>query len=145
MGLGMLAALVLLPAWCKLRAAQYELERTRARTAELQAELETWRRLNEQAADDPAHLQHLAQVHFGWAPANEHTPPNSARPPLPALSAVEPVRVTARPRPTSPNDWLARAAARMQAPGPRRGIFLLSAMCLAAAFLLFPPPAPNRG
>ena len=144
MGLAMLAAIVLLPSWCRLRAARFELERTRARTAELRAELETWQRLNAEGPEDPAHLQHLAQVHFGWTPVYERTPePRSAR--LPVLSAAEPVRVTPQPRPTPPNDWLAQAAARMQAPGPRRGMFLLSAMCLAAAFLLFAPPTHNRG
>jgi hypothetical protein len=135
--LAILATLILLPAYARLSAAQYELDCRKAQIADEETQIAYNERYRSATTQDPVLVKRLAMSQFNLKPRDEVVvaPPGAAAPPPPG--AVPPRR---HPRPSPPDNLLLRTAAKVETPSTRRGLFLTAAGAMLAAMFLFAAP-----
>lgn len=138
LGLAILAAIVLLPAYRRTCRARYQRDRAAARVARLEAEASTKARLAQALPHDRTLTVQLMAVQAGRLPAEERILAASA----PRPQTLEQMIRLPEPAPPAPPDGpLIAAAGRLANPATRRGLFFIAAVSLTAAFLLFAPPS----
>jgi hypothetical protein len=130
------AALVLLPAYARMRLAIYERDCDRVTAAELRATANANAHLIADLPTNPVLTKRLAMSQGDLLPDNEVIVFKS-QPLRPPPDVIIPVRYL---RPAPPEDWMIRAAAKVQNPPTRRGLLLLAAGALLVAMFLFAPP-----
>ncbi len=136
-----LAGMVLVPAYARLAQARHERACQQVILEDLRARCEAGERHIQELSRDPALTTWLLASHWGLQPAREVilADPDAAPVPVPRL-----VRTTPLKMPTPPGGRLLRAADKLRRPATRRGLFFVAALSLAAAMLLFAPPATYR-
>jgi len=143
-GLGLLAAVVLLPAWAAAQRADYQRACLHADLADARAYSRALRRYAD--ALDAGHDETLVQRHLarylnlpppGQPLPVTHVAAGGDAPPIGRGEAVVLYEPAARPAPPSPR--LLALAERLQRARLRRGLLLLAALSVAAGLLLFAP------
>lgn len=140
-GLGILAAIVLLPAYDRMRAARYERDRASASVERLEAELSTKARLAEALPHDRELTIQLMAIHTGRMPADEMI---YGDPALRPATLEQMIHLPEPQGPARPDGPLVSAAGRIENARTRRGLFAMSAIAMATALLLFAPPSCRR-
>jgi len=137
LGLGILAVVVLLPPYVQVLRADYELALEKATNADYRDRIAAGQLLVEDIEQiDEVAIRTLAGSVLGQSPAR----PEAAHVPQQRAVAPEVIHIEPNPRPAPPPAWLGRLAARVRQPGVRRGLFVLSAIALLAAAILFWTP-----
>ena len=138
--MAILAVLALLPPYAQLQQARWELDCARAGVQNAQQLVTANQRLMEALASDNVLIRRLAISQMEMVPTGEvvvdtgHSPlppPDMIVPPKPAL-------------PDRPDDWLLRAAIKIDNPSTRRGLVFVAMASLLGAMFLFAPPGPSR-
>ncbi len=139
-GLAMLiiAGVVLLPAYADYKQACYERDRNAAEIADMSARAATRDRQIAEMPNDRVYTMRLMSSHEGLMPAGEvvQMDPYAAA----ATPTTETIRIRPHNRPEPPGGMLLRIANRLENASLRRGLCLLAALCLIAAFFCFAPP-----
>lgn len=140
-GLGLLGVIVLVPAYARAERARYERDCAAGAVARLEAEASTKVRLAKALPHDRTLTIQLMALQAGRQPAGERVlaEPAAGRPTLEQM-----IRLPESPPPAPPDGPVIATAERLKKPAMRRGVFLLSAMSLATALLLFAPPSCRR-
>jgi hypothetical protein len=137
MGLGLLAAMILLPAYARMLEGRYERDRHAAAVADRQRRIAANERFIRACSLDRVLTRRLIAAQAGRVPANVviFADPRDRGEPMPAVTLTR-----RAPRPRPPDGTLVRAAERLENPATRRGLFAVAVACLAVAFLVFAPP-----
>ena len=132
-----IVAVFWLPAYGGLLQRQYVRDCKQAALTDRRQQLYALEQINMQLrSGDPVLVRRLAMSHAELWPANESIPGEKRRP-QPLIS------LTPSRRPDRPNARLICAANRLADPRTRRGLLLLAAGAIAAAFVLFARPKTN--
>ena len=137
--LAIIAGMVLLPAYAKMRYARYERDCQKVALAEMEATAAANARLIADMPSSPVLTKRLAMSQGELVPDKEVIAP-ATRATRPPPDVILPVRY---PRPDPPEGWLLTAAAKLQNPPTRRGLLLLATGSLLVALFLFAPPQPR--
>lgn len=141
LGVAIIAATALLPAYASLQTQQYHRDREAAQAQFLAAQVRANRNVLAAAETDPVFVERLAlsqgelvatdKAPFG--PAGAATIPDVVIPPAP-------------PAPKPPPQWLLAMVQRIDTPAMTRGLYATGAAVLLTAMLLFgrAVPAPCR-
>ena len=130
------AAVVLIPEYSRLRAAQYEHDLEATTNADLQTAIDAHDRLNSGLQEDDTLIKRFAMSELNLQPRNEYVSAGgvaSARP----VGTITPYR---HPRPATPPGWLVSLSAKLEDPPKRRGLLLVATGALLGAMFLFSPP-----
>ena len=141
LGLATLAAVALLPPYARLAGSEYELAKLRAALADAEALAATNQRLIDALPKDEVLTKRLIMRQSGKLPKDEVVVFDPAAPPPPSPGAVPPERQN---QPDPPSAWLLAVAGRLENATTRRGLFVLAVGAIAAAMLLFAPPAKPK-
>jgi hypothetical protein len=137
LGLGLLAATVLLPAWSRLAWVRYDRDCLQANVQDERAAAATLDRLVAAADRDITLNRRLAMCELGLLPVGEVVVFDPNLPPAVAPGSILPHR---HPRPTPPSAALTHVARRLGHGPTRRGMLLMAFAAIAGACLLFGPP-----
>lgn len=132
------AGVVLLPPYARMKLMQYRRDCLEAKVADETAALAAYDRMIATAPNDPVLIQRLAMNQLGLTPRDAL---------VDRVSSVETpgvVRVTPTPRPRRPDGWMIRTARRVRRPRLRRGLLLLAGLTLLVAVVLFLVPERGR-
>jgi hypothetical protein len=141
LGLGILAVVVLLPPYMQVLRARYDLGMEKATNADYQDRIAAGQLLIEDIEQiDEVAIRTLAGSVLGRRPVD----PEASHVPRRESMAPEVIHIEPNARPAPPPAWLGRITARVRQPAVRRGLFVLSAVALLAATILFRTPA-TRG
>jgi hypothetical protein len=135
MALTILAGVVLLPPWARLREAQYQRDQLLAGTREAERIIKVNERLLDALPTDPVLAVRLARTQLELIPPHEMLmlEPDSPR-------AQPMARIKSPAQPTPPRPRLMRIASRLREPRLRRGLLLMAAISMLAGMFLFLPP-----
>jgi hypothetical protein len=134
--LATLAAVVLLPAYQRMAATEYQRDCLAADIAAFKEYVAANERLIDRAPQDEDLTRRLAIVQQRLLPRNEVVVMDPNAPPAPPPGVIVP---DLKPRPEPPSNMLLRMAAKVRNPGTCRGLFLLAAGAMLAAMFLFSP------
>ncbi len=134
--MGILACVVLVPAYADMAERQYQLERSRADLAEMKSRTAYNDRLIADLPQDPVLIRRLAMSRLNHQPINAVVVAGASAPSGVSLFATSPPH----PHSATPSRWLMLAATRLRVPGLRRGLSVLAVAAMLAAMLLFCPP-----
>ncbi len=136
LAMGLLAAVVLLPAYVDMAQSQYDRDFDKVIIAEMVLRQAANERLIAAVErQDPVVTRRLATLRLGV------TPPNETMIPIPGVSSAREIfGLPPLPRPTPPQNWLIRSAERIERPAFRRGLLALGALAILAAMLCFSSP-----
>jgi hypothetical protein len=138
LGLGILAVVVLVPPYMQVLRARYDLDMEKATNADYQDRIAAGGLLIEDIEQiDEVAIRTLAGSVLGRRPVD----PETSHVPRQQALAPEVIHIEPNPRPAPPPAWLGRIATRVGQPAVRRGLFVLSAVALLAATILFWTPA----
>ena len=140
-GLAILSAVVLFPAYCSLAETEYRLGSLRSELAETQDLLTVNQRLIRDLPSDEVLIRRLARAQTEWVPPNEVVVigPVKSEPTAAHLVSIPP-----RPRPRPPNRWMLLFGAMLRRGVVRKGLVLVAAGGMMAGLLLPAPGRPRR-
>ena len=131
-----LVGVILLPELSRLAQTTYELDVDRAKTADLQGQVDANRRFLEALEEGcPVLYKRLAIHQAAQTPSNE----NAFGPPVHTSLPPGIIQTPRTPRPDPPDGWVLRTARKLENPSTRRGLLLLAAGVMLAAMFLFAP------
>lgn len=139
LGVAVIAAAALLPAYASLQMVEYRRDCEAARAEHLQAQVRVNRLMLAAAEDDPTFIKRLALSQGELVPTDE-----VAFGPTSVGGEPDVVIPPAPPAPKPPRRWLINIADRIEEPGVSHGLYLLGAAVLLATMLLFAPPGKGR-
>ena len=141
LGVAIIAATALLPAYASLRTQQYHRDREAAQAKFLAAQVRANRNVLAAAETDPVFVERLA-LSQGELVATDKAPFG----PVAAATIPDVLIPPAPPAPDPPPQWLLAMARRVDTPAMTRGLYATGAAALLTAMLLFgrPVPAPRR-
>lgn len=139
LGLGIFAAVVLVPPYVEMVTARYVVACNQAALQDAQDRVEANQRLIEALPEDPVLTARYAMAQEPVVPQTHEV----VR--VPGQSLLPDQRPSAaNPRPAPPSGLLFQVNARLEKPSTRRGLLLLSIALLTIALFLFAPPNRYR-
>ncbi len=137
LAMAILAAVVLLPDYARLRRLQHQRRWQELRVQEARASVAGMDRLLADLPTDEVLTKRLAWSKLGMMPSNEAWPIETRLSAPPAPGTLSPVRY---PEPPAPNRLWNSLARQLQRPAYHHSLLLLAGGMLISAFLLFAPP-----
>lgn len=135
-----LAAVVLVPEYSRLKTLEYQRDLLRADNADMAMQVEAQERFNRGLLEDETLVKAFAMSEWNLTPKNEYVLVTPGATTLPVAS-ITPYR---HPRPEPPDSRLAGWAMKLEDPVKKRGIWLMISGSLLAAMFLFSPVIENR-
>ncbi len=139
LGVAIIAATALLPAYASLQMVEYRRDCEAARAEHLQAQVRVNRLVLAAAENDPTFIKRLALSQGELVPTDEVAFGPTSVTPAPDV-VIPPVP----PAPKPPEQWLINIADRIEGPRVSGGLYLLGAAVLLATMLMFAPPGKGR-
>ena len=138
LGLGILAAVVLIPVCARVRTAEYQFASLEAEIADAKSMVVANNRLMEAIPVDDVLVKRFARTQSQWIPFDEAIS-ISTNPDRPAVR-TQIISITPHRRPVKPDGWIMRVGQKLEAPSKRRGLLLLGGIAMLVGTFLFAPP-----